>query len=64
MNVCQSLSDVHVCVCSNYQSGSVRHVPSLDSISCAVDGVHIQVTHTHTPVCFCAVFQHLAKKNS
>lgn len=27
---------------SNYQSGSVRHVPSLDSISCAVDGVHIQ----------------------
>ncbi|XP_076601331.1 protein MTSS 1 isoform X2 [Chaetodon auriga] len=29
-------------VSSNYQSGSVRHVPSLDSISCAVDGVHIQ----------------------
>ncbi|KAM9799081.1 protein MTSS 1 isoform 3-T3 [Syngnathus typhle] len=27
---------------SSYQSGSVRHVPSLDSISCAVDGVHIQ----------------------
>uniref|UniRef100_A0A671UJ97 MTSS I-BAR domain containing 1 n=1 Tax=Sparus aurata TaxID=8175 RepID=A0A671UJ97_SPAAU len=35
-------------ISSNYQSGSVRHVPSLDSISCAVDGVHIQVTHTHT----------------
>ncbi|XP_038551635.1 protein MTSS 1 isoform X2 [Micropterus salmoides] len=29
-------------ISSNYQSGSVRHVPSLDSISCAVDGVHIQ----------------------
>ncbi|XP_057701252.1 protein MTSS 1 isoform X3 [Corythoichthys intestinalis] len=29
---------------SSYQSGSVRHVPSLDSISCAVDGVHIQDT--------------------
>ncbi|XP_037107558.1 protein MTSS 1 isoform X8 [Syngnathus acus] len=27
---------------SSYQSGSVRHVPSLDSISCAVDGVHIK----------------------
>ncbi|KAM9365037.1 protein MTSS 1 isoform 1-T1 [Pholidichthys leucotaenia] len=27
---------------SSYQSGSVRHVPSLDSISCAVDGLHIQ----------------------
>nr|XP_057911008.1 protein MTSS 1 isoform X2 [Doryrhamphus excisus] len=27
---------------SSYQSGSVRHVPSLDSISFAVDGVHIQ----------------------
>ncbi|XP_049588855.1 protein MTSS 1 isoform X6 [Syngnathus scovelli] len=27
---------------SSYHSGSVRHVPSLDSISCAVDGVHIQ----------------------
>ncbi|XP_061640386.1 protein MTSS 1 isoform X2 [Phyllopteryx taeniolatus] len=27
---------------SSYQSGAVRHVPSLDSISCAVDGVHIQ----------------------
>nr|XP_020484377.1 protein MTSS 1-like [Labrus bergylta] len=27
-------------ISSNYQS--VRHVPSLDSISCAVDGVHIQ----------------------
>uniref|UniRef100_A0AAV2KG98 IMD domain-containing protein n=1 Tax=Knipowitschia caucasica TaxID=637954 RepID=A0AAV2KG98_KNICA len=27
---------------SNYQCGSVRHVPSLDSISCAVDGVHLQ----------------------
>ncbi|CAF95743.1 unnamed protein product [Tetraodon nigroviridis] len=26
----------------NYQSGSVRHVPSLDSISCAVDGLHMQ----------------------
>ncbi|MEQ2277374.1 hypothetical protein XENORESO_001814, partial [Xenotaenia resolanae] len=25
-----------------YQCGSVRHVPSLDSISCAVDGVHLQ----------------------
>uniref|UniRef100_A0A665X9L0 Protein MTSS 2-like n=1 Tax=Echeneis naucrates TaxID=173247 RepID=A0A665X9L0_ECHNA len=35
-------------ISSNYQSGSVRHVPSLDSISCAVDGVHIQVTHTYT----------------
>ncbi|XP_062265064.1 protein MTSS 1 isoform X1 [Platichthys flesus] len=31
-------------ISSNYQSGSVRHVPSLDSISCAVDGVHIQDT--------------------
>uniref|UniRef100_A0A3P8P5X7 IMD domain-containing protein n=1 Tax=Astatotilapia calliptera TaxID=8154 RepID=A0A3P8P5X7_ASTCA len=30
---------------SSYQSGSVRHVPSLDSISCAVDGLHMQVTH-------------------
>ncbi|AWP02265.1 putative metastasis suppressor protein 1-like [Scophthalmus maximus] len=29
-------------ISSNYQSGSVRHVPSLDSISCAVDGLHIQ----------------------
>ncbi|XP_034387991.1 LOW QUALITY PROTEIN: protein MTSS 1 [Cyclopterus lumpus] len=29
-------------ISSNYQSGSVRHVPSLDSISCTVDGVHIQ----------------------
>lgn len=29
----------------SYQSGSVRHVPSLDSISCAVDGLHMQVTH-------------------
>ncbi|XP_069387510.1 protein MTSS 1 isoform X2 [Paralichthys olivaceus] len=29
-------------ISSNYQSGSMRHVPSLDSISCAVDGVHIQ----------------------
>ncbi|KAM7005457.1 LOW QUALITY PROTEIN: protein MTSS 1 [Tautogolabrus adspersus] len=29
-------------ISSNYQSGSVRHVPSLDSISCAVEGVHIQ----------------------
>ncbi|XP_053172780.1 protein MTSS 1 isoform X1 [Scomber japonicus] len=29
-------------ISSNYQSGSVRHVPSLDSISCAVDGVRIQ----------------------
>uniref|UniRef100_A0A3Q1GSK8 Metastasis suppressor protein 1-like n=1 Tax=Acanthochromis polyacanthus TaxID=80966 RepID=A0A3Q1GSK8_9TELE len=27
---------------SNYQYGSVRHVPSLDSITCAVDEVHIQ----------------------
>uniref|UniRef100_A0A1A7XHW8 Metastasis suppressor 1 n=1 Tax=Iconisemion striatum TaxID=60296 RepID=A0A1A7XHW8_9TELE len=27
---------------SSYQSGSVRHVPSLDSISCAVDGVRLQ----------------------
>uniref|UniRef100_A0A667XJY6 MTSS I-BAR domain containing 1 n=1 Tax=Myripristis murdjan TaxID=586833 RepID=A0A667XJY6_9TELE len=35
-------------ISSNYQSGSVRHVPSLDSISCAVDGIHIQVKHTHT----------------
>ncbi|KAM4741560.1 protein MTSS 1 isoform 4-T4 [Anableps anableps] len=34
---------------SSYQSGSVRHVPSLDSISCAVDGVHLQdaVGSTH-----------------
>ncbi|MEQ2216981.1 hypothetical protein XENOCAPTIV_028061, partial [Xenoophorus captivus] len=36
-----------------YQCGSVRHVPSLDSISCAVDGLHLQVTnlcsaHTET----------------
>ncbi|XP_037346276.2 protein MTSS 1 isoform X1 [Pungitius pungitius] len=29
-------------ISSNFQSGSVRHVPSLDSISCAVDGEHIQ----------------------
>ncbi|KAM8867662.1 protein MTSS 1 isoform 3-T3 [Synchiropus picturatus] len=29
-------------VSSNYQSGSVRHVPSLDSISCTVDGLHMQ----------------------
>ncbi|XP_029682640.1 protein MTSS 1 isoform X5 [Takifugu rubripes] len=27
---------------SSYQSGSVRHVPSLDSIGCAVDGFHLQ----------------------
>uniref|UniRef100_H3CM60 MTSS I-BAR domain containing 1 n=1 Tax=Tetraodon nigroviridis TaxID=99883 RepID=H3CM60_TETNG len=32
---------------SNYQSGSVRHVPSLDSISCAVDGLHMQVNVTY-----------------
>ncbi|XP_038152626.1 protein MTSS 1 isoform X2 [Cyprinodon tularosa] len=31
---------------SSYQSGSVRHVPSLDSISCAVDGVHLQPSST------------------
>ncbi|XP_035007882.1 protein MTSS 1 isoform X3 [Hippoglossus stenolepis] len=31
-------------ISSNYQLGSVRHVPSLDSISSAVDGVHIQDT--------------------
>ncbi|XP_056156872.1 protein MTSS 1 [Lampris incognitus] len=29
-------------ISSNYQSSSVRHVPSLDSISCAVDGIHMQ----------------------
>lgn len=29
-------------ISSNYQCGSVRHVPSLDSISCTVDGLHIQ----------------------
>uniref|UniRef100_A0A3P8U2Z9 IMD domain-containing protein n=1 Tax=Amphiprion percula TaxID=161767 RepID=A0A3P8U2Z9_AMPPE len=29
-------------ISSNYQYGSVRHVPSLDSISCTVDAVHIQ----------------------
>lgn len=48
----QKVMFVCLCFCSNYQSGSVRHVPSLDSISCAVDGVHIQVTHkpTHTDI--------------
>ncbi|XP_076012585.1 protein MTSS 1 isoform X2 [Genypterus blacodes] len=36
-------------ISSNYQSGFVRHVPSLDSITCAVDGIHIQdaVGSTH-----------------
>ncbi|XP_072307530.1 protein MTSS 1 isoform X2 [Eucyclogobius newberryi] len=29
-------------ISSNYQCGSVRHVPSLDSISGAVDGLHVQ----------------------
>ncbi|KAK7915434.1 hypothetical protein WMY93_011195 [Mugilogobius chulae] len=29
-------------ISSNYQCGSVRHVPSLDSISGAVDGLHLQ----------------------
>ncbi|XP_029682639.1 protein MTSS 1 isoform X4 [Takifugu rubripes] len=29
-------------ISSSYQSGSVRHVPSLDSIGCAVDGFHLQ----------------------
>uniref|UniRef100_A0A1A8C0D8 Metastasis suppressor 1 n=1 Tax=Nothobranchius kadleci TaxID=1051664 RepID=A0A1A8C0D8_NOTKA len=33
---------------SSYQSGSVRHVPSLDSISCAVDGVRLQDPHGST----------------
>uniref|UniRef100_A0A8C4ZH01 MTSS I-BAR domain containing 1 n=1 Tax=Gadus morhua TaxID=8049 RepID=A0A8C4ZH01_GADMO len=33
-------------VSSNYHLGSVRHVPSLDSISCSGDG-SAQVTHTH-----------------
>ncbi|XP_068196858.1 protein MTSS 1 isoform X2 [Antennarius striatus] len=38
-------------ISSNYQSGSVRHVPSLESISCAVDRVHVQdaVSSTHQP---------------
>ncbi|KAM6979622.1 protein MTSS 1 [Aplochiton taeniatus] len=31
-------------ISSNYQSTSVRHVPSLDSISCAVDGIHLRPT--------------------
>ncbi|KAM8914331.1 protein MTSS 1 isoform 4-T4 [Spinachia spinachia] len=34
-------------ISSNYQSGSVRHVPSLDSISCAVDGEHLQEAGAH-----------------
>ncbi|XP_063072277.1 protein MTSS 1 [Engraulis encrasicolus] len=29
-------------ISSNYQSTSVRHVPSLDSISSAVDGIHLR----------------------
>ncbi|XP_041945260.1 protein MTSS 1 isoform X1 [Alosa sapidissima] len=29
-------------ISSNYQSNSVRHVPSLDSISSAVDGIHLR----------------------
>ncbi|XP_068604472.1 protein MTSS 1 [Brachionichthys hirsutus] len=29
-------------ISSNYQSGSVRRVPSLESIGCAVDRVHVQ----------------------
>lgn len=37
-----------VCVRSNYQSGSVRHGPSLDSISSTVDGVQLQVKRTKT----------------
>ncbi|XP_066558193.1 protein MTSS 1 [Amia ocellicauda] len=35
-------------ISSNYQSTSVRHVPSLDSISSAVDGIHLRPPG-HTP---------------
>ncbi|XP_036386438.1 protein MTSS 1 isoform X2 [Megalops cyprinoides] len=36
-------------ISSNYQSTSVRHVPSLDSISSAVDGIHLRPPSTHIP---------------
>ncbi|KAJ8260368.1 hypothetical protein GJAV_G00181320, partial [Gymnothorax javanicus] len=36
-------------ISSNYQPTSVRHVPSLDSISSAVDGIHLRPASTHLP---------------
>ncbi|KAG5836409.1 hypothetical protein ANANG_G00254350 [Anguilla anguilla] len=36
-------------ISSNYQPTSVRHVPSLDSISSAVDGIHLRPSSTHLP---------------
>ncbi|KAJ8358859.1 hypothetical protein SKAU_G00153840 [Synaphobranchus kaupii] len=36
-------------ISSNYQLTSVRHVPSLDSISSAVDGIHLRPSSTHLP---------------
>ncbi|KAJ8259219.1 hypothetical protein COCON_G00182310 [Conger conger] len=36
-------------ISSNYQPTSVRHVPSLDSISSAVDGIHLRPASTHIP---------------
>ncbi|XP_023651166.1 protein MTSS 1 isoform X2 [Paramormyrops kingsleyae] len=36
-------------ISSNYQSTSVRHVPSLDSISSAVDGIHLRPPSAHLP---------------
>uniref|UniRef100_A0A8C9VM25 MTSS I-BAR domain containing 1 n=1 Tax=Scleropages formosus TaxID=113540 RepID=A0A8C9VM25_SCLFO len=34
---------------SNYQTTSVRHVPSLDSISSAIDGMHLRPPSVHMP---------------
>ncbi|KAJ8400840.1 hypothetical protein AAFF_G00391940 [Aldrovandia affinis] len=36
-------------ISSNYQPTSMRHVPSLDSISSAVDGIHLRPPSTHIP---------------
>ncbi|KAL4655733.1 metastasis suppressor protein 1-like isoform X2 [Arapaima gigas] len=36
-------------ISSNYQTTSVRHVPSLDSISSAMDGMHLRPPSVHVP---------------
>ncbi|KAI1899922.1 hypothetical protein AGOR_G00066750 [Albula goreensis] len=36
-------------ISSNYQPTSVRHVPSLDSISSAMDGIHLRPPSGHVP---------------
>uniref|UniRef100_A0A8C9TH72 MTSS I-BAR domain containing 1 n=1 Tax=Scleropages formosus TaxID=113540 RepID=A0A8C9TH72_SCLFO len=36
-------------ISSNYQTTSVRHVPSLDSISSAIDGMHLRPPSVHMP---------------